>query len=91
MEILGSIKKISMLGVSVALPGGLSGFVPITEISDPLTEEVQKAMSDQDRKKSPGGDDEDGDDDDEAEVISPLLSLHFFVVKFYYYTLAMFA
>ena len=65
MEILGAVKKISELGVSIDLPSGLSGFVAITEISEPLTKEVQQAMADDEHKGK--------DEDEEAQVTSSLL------------------
>jgi len=73
MEILGAIKKISELGVSIDLPSGLSGFVAITEISEPLTKEVQQAMADDEHKGKGKGD----DDEDDTQVTAPthLLSL----------------
>ncbi|KAM7202265.1 hypothetical protein V8F20_004432 [Naviculisporaceae sp. PSN 640] len=53
--VLGQISSISSLGVSVALPNNLTGHVPITAISDILTQRLQANL------------DEDGDDDMDDE------------------------
>lgn len=61
MEILGTITKVTEIGLTVALPNSLTGHVAITEISDPLTEQVQEVLANDD------SDEEEVDEDDEEE------------------------
>jgi len=64
MELLGTVSKISEIGITVVLPNSFTGQVPITEISDPLTAEVQEALA---KEGEEDGEDSDADDDDKKD------------------------
>ncbi|KAJ3156683.1 rRNA biogenesis protein rrp5 [Geranomyces michiganensis] len=54
MTMIGAIKEINDLDLTISLPDQLTGYVSITEISDYVTAQVEKAAGDDD-----GSDDED--------------------------------
>lgn len=64
MVLVGVVKEIHDLDMIVCLPGGLSGTLAITEISDVITAAVKKAAA----SASTSGDDDndDGDDNEHA-------------------------
>ncbi|KAI8821806.1 uncharacterized protein EV422DRAFT_495369 [Fimicolochytrium jonesii] len=57
MTLLGCIKEINDLDIAISLPDQLTGYVSITEISDYITAQVEKAA----------GDNEDSEEDEEEE------------------------
>lgn len=58
--VLGTISEINLLDIAVALPNNLIGHVPITAISDSLTERLQANAAKEDEE----GDSSDEDEDD---------------------------
>jgi len=86
---LGVIREIHDLELVVSLPNNLTGFVPITEISDLVSQAVEKATSGTVSNKKGIDDDEDMKDDSssdssdeeagEGEVLLPSLEAMFTV------------
>ncbi|TPX58764.1 hypothetical protein SpCBS45565_g07918 [Spizellomyces sp. 'palustris'] len=66
MSLLGSVKEINELDLAVSLPGQLTGYVSITEISDAITAQLQKAV---------GDDEESGDDESPLPELKDLFSI----------------
>ena len=58
MELLAIVKEVHAIGLKVVLPNNIPGYVSITEISDQISDLVQKASQ------------VDEDDDDTEAVIS---------------------
>ena len=50
MSVVGVVKQINELDLTVCLPNQLTGFVSITEISNRLTEKIQELANDSDEE-----------------------------------------
>jgi ribosomal protein S1 len=48
MSLLGAVSKVKDFKIHLSLPGGLSGVVPITEVTDTLSELLASKVSDDD-------------------------------------------
>lgn len=68
--VLGQVSQINQHDIALSLPNNLTGYIPITSISDRLTEVVEKKVEDQE------------DDKGEAEDKDMNLSIHFYVGQY---------
>ena len=62
---LGCVQKINKTDIALSLPNNLTGYIPITQISDKLNARIEALAKD--AEKSDAEEDEEEDDDDEEE------------------------
>ena len=67
--VLGQVTSINRYDVSLALPNNLTGFIPLTAISNQATQAIESAM-------------EDGDQSDGAAMVDPNPALYFCVGQY---------
>jgi rRNA biogenesis protein RRP5 len=60
--VLGQITKITSRDLALALPNNLTGYVPLTAVSDQLTKRVEKMLEDNDEESKSGDEDDDFED-----------------------------
>jgi rRNA biogenesis protein RRP5 len=60
--VLGQITKITSRDIALALPNNLTGYVPLTAVSDQLTKRVEKMLEDNDDESQSGDEDKDFED-----------------------------
>lgn len=60
--VLGQITKITSRDIALALPNNLTGYVPLTAVSDQLTKRVEKMLADNDEEDKSDDEDEEFED-----------------------------
>ncbi|KAF2838152.1 nucleic acid-binding protein [Patellaria atrata CBS 101060] len=66
--ILGQITQISANDISLALPNNLTGFIPLTNVSDQLTNRIEKLLA-EDEDVDDNEDDDEDEDGSEKDIV----------------------
>ncbi|KAL1302373.1 hypothetical protein AAFC00_002776 [Neodothiora populina] len=68
--LLGQVTAITSRDVVLALPNNLTGFVPITAVSERVNQKIESLLAQAENEKEERDDDDDDDDDDDIDLNS---------------------